>query len=30
MPRNELELRLKQAYELIFTKLPKKTQRELV
>ena len=30
MPRKELELRLKQAYELIFAKLPKKTQRELV
>lgn len=30
MPRKELEHRLKQAYELIFAKLPKKTQRELV
>ena len=29
MPRKELEARLKQAYELIFAKLPKKTQREL-
>ena len=30
MPRKELEPRLKRAYELIFAKLPKKTQRELV
>ena len=29
MQRRELEARLKQAYELIFAKLPKKTQREL-
>ena len=29
MPRKELQPRLKQAYELIFAKLPKKTQREL-
>jgi predicted DNA-binding protein (MmcQ/YjbR family) len=29
IPRKELEPRLKQAYELIFAKLPKKTQREL-
>lgn len=29
MQRKELELRLKKAYELIFAKLPKKTQREL-
>ena len=29
MPRKELEPRLKRAYELIFEKLPKKTQREL-
>jgi len=29
MPRKELEPRLKRAYELIFAKLPKKTQREL-
>jgi predicted DNA-binding protein (MmcQ/YjbR family) len=29
MPRTELEPRLKRAYELIFAKLPKKTQREL-
>jgi predicted DNA-binding protein (MmcQ/YjbR family) len=30
MQRKELEPRLKQAYELIFAKLPKKAQRELV
>ena len=30
IPRKELEPRLKQAYALIFAKLPKKTQRELV
>jgi predicted DNA-binding protein (MmcQ/YjbR family) len=30
MARKELEPRLKQAYELIFAKLPKKTQRALV
>src|SRR5580704_6404141 len=30
MQRKELQARLKQAYELIFAKLPKKTQRELV
>ena len=30
MPRKELESRLKRAYELIFAKLPKKTQRELI
>ncbi len=29
MTRKELELQLKRAYELIFAKLPKKTQREL-
>ena len=29
MPRKELEARLKRAYELIFEKLSKKTQREL-
>jgi predicted DNA-binding protein (MmcQ/YjbR family) len=29
MQRKELEARLKQAYELIFAKLPNKTQREL-
>jgi predicted DNA-binding protein (MmcQ/YjbR family) len=29
MQRKELQQRLKQAYELIFAKLPKKTQREL-
>ena len=29
LQRKELEARLKQAYELIFAKLPKKTQREL-
>ncbi len=29
MQRKELELRLKQAYELVFGKLPKKMQREL-
>ena len=29
MQRKELEARLKQAYELILAKLPKKTQREL-
>jgi predicted DNA-binding protein (MmcQ/YjbR family) len=29
MQRKELEAHLKQAYELIFAKLPKKTQREL-
>jgi predicted DNA-binding protein (MmcQ/YjbR family) len=29
MTRKELEPRLKRAYELIFEKLPKKTQREL-
>ena len=30
MQRKELQLRLKRAYELIFAKLPKKTQRELL
>jgi predicted DNA-binding protein (MmcQ/YjbR family) len=30
MPRKELEPRLERAYELIFAKLPKKIQRELV
>jgi predicted DNA-binding protein (MmcQ/YjbR family) len=30
MPCKELEPRLKRAYELVFAKLPKKTQRELV
>jgi len=29
MQRKELEPRLKHAYELIFAKLPKKTQRDL-
>jgi len=29
LPRKELETRLKQAYELVFAKLPKRTQREL-
>ena len=29
IPRKELEQRLKQAYQLIFAKLTKKTQREL-
>ncbi|HSR07411.1 MAG TPA: MmcQ/YjbR family DNA-binding protein, partial [Bryobacteraceae bacterium] len=29
MQRKELQPRLKQAYDLIFAKLPKKTQREL-
>ena len=30
LPPKELELRLKQAYDLIYAKLPKKTQLELV
>ena len=30
MPRKELEPRLRQTYDMIFAKLPKKTQRELV
>ena len=30
MQRKELQPRLKRAYELIFAKLPKKTQRELL
>ncbi|MEO8052383.1 MAG: MmcQ/YjbR family DNA-binding protein [Acidobacteriota bacterium] len=29
LPRKELEFQLKRAYELVFAKLPKKTQREL-
>jgi len=29
LSRKELEPRLKRAYELVFAKLPKKTQREL-